>query len=442
MRLDFLRAYDSAASKIFRLSLSNFALSLAFISASILLSFSTAIAVTKPLDLERLVSQAELNSERVRGRAEEVRQFRFQRRQAQGSLLPSVQFNYAWLKQDVADGGPFAQFRLREQQNSSLSLTQPIFRGFAEYAGLNLVDLNLERAEFLLKQEKLNIVLESSDQFYELLKAEAQVNNLKQLLNTLNQRVRELRQRTKVGRSDSSEWISAQSRAILAETNLIEAEALRASLRENLLGLVPDLEFDELKDSLSLPSQIEPVDDWIARALERPDLRAAELDRSRAQEEVRIARAGFMPEVNLRGNYYLQRPGVFEDVDWDVTVNLVMPLFQGGLVYNQTKIAASQKTQAELNFAEQRRRLQQIVKAQYQTFVLGQQRLRLLKETIGLSKQNYEKQLRDYRRGLISFLEVIQVETDYWEIQQALDRVKFDTKRDWVRLKVAVGERP
>ena len=104
--------------------------------------------------------------------------------------------------------------------------------------------------------------------------------------------------------------------------------------------------------------------------------------------------------------------------------------------------AQSQKDQAELATTRARRLADQEIRSFYQTVVLDRSRLDALEKATDAAKSNYETQRRDYRLGLVTNLDVLQALSTYLENQQALDRVRYNVKLNYMRLQAAAVRRP
>jgi outer membrane protein TolC len=114
-----------------------------------------------------------------------------------------------------------------------------------------------------------------------------------------------------------------------------------AVARENLSFLIgQDASAAPLVDNLGVPSLM-PEDAALQNAEERSDLRALQEDVEAKKYAIRVARADYWPGVNLVGDYFTRRLGFQKEIDWDVLLNIDVPIFQGGRVAAQTDEALS-----------------------------------------------------------------------------------------------------
>ena len=70
------------------------------------------------------------------------------------------------------------------------------------------------------------------------------------------------------------------------------------------------------------------------------------------------------------------------------------------------------------------------------------QQERELQEAMSLSAKNYEQQLRDYRNGLVTNLDVLNALRDLSETRRGHDRLLFEAQMRRVQLDVASGRLP
>ena len=197
-----------------------------------------------------------------------------------------------------------------------------------------------------------------------------------------------------------------------------------------------------LRDTEAIPADPGALDSYLSRVALRPDVKAAQRRQTAAQENISVARGAHLPSLDLNANRYLERTGSLENVDWDVQLALTVPIYSGGSVQSRVREAQSQKDQAELATTRARRLADQEIRSFYQTVVLDRSRLDALEKATDAAKSNYETQRRDYRLGLVTNLDVLQALSTYLENQQALDRVRYNVKLNYLRLQAAAVRRP
>ena len=159
-----------------------------------------------------------------------------------------------------------------------------------------------------------------------------------------------------------------------------------------------------------------------------------------AQEEIRMAKAQYWPTVGLEGNYYVERVGASKDVTWDAALKVDVPIFEGGQTRGAVAEAASLANQAKLHFSETRRKAFQEIKDAYANYQAAVARNARLGKALDAFEQTFGLQQEEYRRSLVSNLEVLQALENLQEAHRELVEAHYEAKQFYWRLKVATGE--
>jgi outer membrane protein len=392
------------------------------------------------LTLDEYFAQALVRSEVVATQSELILQAEERYRQARSTLRPTVDgvASYTWLDQGARD----ATTNPTRQPHARLTATQPLFRGFREFAAMRQTQALIGAQGEDYRQARTQLFKDVAQNFYDVLALEQDLRNFDQQISLNLQREKELQDRVRIGRSRSGEMLTVQS---TISTLRAQAEQLRAQLAaaREAFAFLSGLPADTLlRDTEVLPARLDPLDTYLARLELRPDVKAAQQRLIAAQENISVARGARQPSLDLNANRYLERKGSLEDVDWDVQLALTIPLYSGGSLQSRVREAVSQSTQAELGASQARRRAEQEIRSVYQSAVLDRSQLEALEKATEAARKNYEVQRRDYRLGLVTNLDVLQALTDFQENQRALDRARYTAKLDWLRLEAATMRRP
>lgn len=403
--------------------------------------FICASAHSKALNVEEAFQLALQRSETI-GIAEQIRiQSAEIYAQAQSTLMPSIIGTATYTRQDTPPPGTASSISPADQRFARIQGVQPLFRGLAEYAALRQGKKSVEASEFRFQQARLTLYRDVATAFYDVLSQESDLVNFGREIQLNQDRLKELQQFRKIGRARTSEVLTSQSTLAALQG---EVEATKGSLavsREILRFLTGVPEEASWKDAMEVPRAALKVDEYLKDIEARPDLLAAKKDLEASGEGRVIARAGHFPSLNLIGNYYLTRPGFLENVKWDVQLALTVPIFQGGLVNAQMRTALALERQRDLEFERAKRLAEQDVRTQFASYVASLAQMDRLKEANDLGQRNYEQVRRDYRQGLVTNLEVIQILTSTQEVKRLFDRSAFAAKAGFLRLEASVGRR-
>ncbi len=400
-------------------------------------------AAADALTLNDYFDAALKRSEVVATQVELIHQAEERYNQANSALRPTVNgvASYTWLE-PTASGSSSTASNPNRQPLAKIMATQPLFRGFREFAGLRQSQAQREAQTLDYRQAQVQLFKDVAQNFFNILSIERDLQNLDEEVRQNLEREKELNGRVRIGRSRVGEVLTVQS---TIGTLRAQAEQLRAQLavaREAFAFLSGLDAATTLRDTETPPAKLDPLDEYLTRLDRRADVSASQQRLTAAKENVEVARGARMPSLDLNANRYLERTGSLKDVDWDVQVALTVPLYTGGQLQSKIREALSQQTQAELSVSQVRRQAEQEVRSAYQNVLFDQTQLDALEKATDGARKNYEAQQRDYRLGLVTNLDVLQALTTYLENLRALDRARYSAKLNYQRLLAAVSLRP
>lgn len=381
-------------------------------------------------------------SENMAQKHEEVVQAKEQIRQARGAVMPNLAANASHFRQPLPSDPIARQFSPETQTTARLTLTQPIFRGFSEFAALNQTRSSFEAREQLKIFSKVQLYQDMAVNYFDILALEQDLKNLREQVDLYNQRVKDLQARTRRGESNVTEALTAQSTqaSLEAEIQLVSGQLAAARERYAFLTGLPansSLEDNTIEGQNPMPA-LKTVDDYLARVEMRPDIQAALKQAKAADSAVTVARGGHWPTVDAVGNYYLKRPNNFlSDIDWDVEVRLSLPIFEGGARQSQVREASSKKSVSELELKKLRRQAQQDIRSLYESLKVRLNQVSALEKTVGLAEKNYKVLQREFRNGLVRSIDAQVALTEFRTARRTYDRARYAAKVDLISLEAA-----
>jgi outer membrane protein len=392
------------------------------------------------LTLDDYFAQALTRSEVVATQGELIRQAEERYRQATAALYPTVSGVASYLWQD--SGARDQTASPTRQPHARLTATQPLFRGFREFAAIRQTQALVDAQGDDYRHARTQLFKDVAQNFYDVLALEQELKNLDDQIDQYRQREDELRSRVRIGRSRIGETLSVQSTISTLRAQVEQRRAELNAAREAFAFLSGLPASTPLRDTEPMPPEPGALDDYLARLAQRPDVKAAQQRLAAAQENITVARGAHLPSLDLNANRYLERAGSLEDVEWDVQLALTVPLYAGGSVQSRVREAQSQSTQAELGASQVQRLAEQEIRSLYQSVVLDRSQLDALENATDAARRNHETQQRDYRLGLVTNLDVLQALAAFQENQRALDRARFTARLNYQRLQAAAARRP
>ena len=389
-----------------------------------------------PLTLMECVAFALKRSETLAIQRELLRATEGRFLQALSSTLPRVSFVSSDKWQDGSGGSAFT---LRHVPERRFTFTQPLFAGFKEFAAMAGSRAERRERQYLKTRAQHTLLVDVADAFYLLIEQRQDLAALDATRQALQARLEELKERERLGRSRTSEVASAevQLRRVEADMELVRGqETTAAHLLEFLTGLP---QIGPLADPDQMVLALAPEEDYLSTGSNRPDVRAAEETWRVAQQEVRVAQAGFWPTVDAEGNYYVDRAGAAQNVTWDATLTVDVPLFEGGKHLGAVREAQAHERESKLIFERAQREAVLDIRDTYAKLQAELTRRMTLQRALEAAEENYRLQSEDYRRSLVNNLDVLQALETLQDSRRDVIESLYEVKRLYEQLRAATG---
>jgi len=391
--------------------------------------------------LKEAFSSAKLNMETLKRAQSEIQQSIERKNQARANLLPTINGVGNETRIDrPRDPSMNSAFTLTRQYSVGFRLLQPLFRG-GTVSALQMRKDEILLANFQKDASEINLYQLVIGAYYNLHMAHVDLLNLSELLKLSQERVKELRSRTQVGRSRRGELVQA-------ETQLLTAQAQYGQGEMNLKQAAETFEFytgvkaiDLAKLSM-LPKNLPSILEFMEKLKKRPDILARLQQVKVADERVGISKGAHYPNVDLISNYYLDRTGILASSDWDVSVQVTVPLFQGGGATALIKESVEAKKIAQLNSEEAIRAAKRDLAILYQNYHQIQIQLDTMNSALKKAQEAYRLNLQDYNYGQVTNLEVLQSLNFYIEAKRSYDNLKNVAHMTYRNLEASVGVLP
>lgn len=378
----------------------------------------------------------------VLARGQAVREARGRYRQAVGAVIPHVSYDFSYVHQGITPGASFPSYiAFPESTVSKLSLTQPLFSGFREYAGIAAA--RRERLQRVQEETRARqtLLADVTDAFFTLIETRQIQRILADIHAAIQERVTYLQDRVRVGRARRTEVAGAQVLLFQNEAQLEAMKAQELDARKQLEYVTGIGAIGELDDTTPLP-QLAGEKAYTGRAFFRPDVIAASHALEIARRQIVVARGGFWPSVNFTGNYYLRRTGQFVGIDWDTTMVLELPLLPVVQTLGAVQEAAAKAEEARLAYDLLRRNVLIDIQTAYADAAAANAQQAAYARALAAAEENYTLEIADYRLNLVSNLEVLTAIQSLQNARQSSVHALYNAKRAYWRLRVAAGEAP
>ncbi len=347
--------------------------------------------------------------------------------------MPGISAGYTYFNEDTSDLVPETTDTslYKDQATTRLSISQPLFRGFRDFAALKLNQNLITSQKRSYQWAALQLYQDTANAFYLVLSLENDIAILRKEADLYDKRITELRARVAIGRSRSTEVLTVQvSRAtLMAQVEQVKSQLSTArELLSFLTGLSPSV---ELSDADKIPSSIGSFESYNARLSGRPDIKAALARTEAAGNNVDIAKGAYLPSADLSADYYFSRPkGTLQNSEWDATITATLPIFTGGLNTSRHAEAESLLRQSRNDLERVERLAKQDLRTTYQRLTYDMSQVKEFQNAVDLAKRNYIAVSGDYDLGLVSNLDVLQAMTSYQDVERSLNKAIYNLKSD------------
>lgn len=316
------------------------------------------------------------------------------------------------------------------------------FRRATEAARANLV-----ATEYGQNVVRTTLVSDVATAYFLLLQFAAQLDYSKQTLATNQEMLTINTIKFKGGESAETDVLQAKVLVEQAESQII---SLQQSIEqtENALSILLGRNPGPIARGIALTEQPHmpevPVGLPSALLEKRPDVRQAELLLASANANVGVAKAAFFPQIALTGSFgarstsltsFLQGPATF----WSIAGQAVQPLYQGGRIRSNYRLAWAQRDEAELSY--KRTVLQAF--GDVSNSLVGYTQSRQFRMKIAEQTETYRQTAHlanvRFQGGATSFLEVLVTQQQYLSSQLALAQAWNAELQNYVQLYRALG---
>ena len=376
--------------------------------------------------------------------------------QGRAALMPSVTLS------GVTNWNEYYQNDQLQQEYNSFSksarVSQPLFRldtwfNFKRSKSLT----NASEAEFAYEQQSL--LVRTAELYFGVLRAIDNLNASVSEEKAIKKQLDQAQQRYEVGLSAITGVQEAQLAFDLSKAARINNEGNLFSAREALNALIGREIFslDQLGDNLQISSPFpNSKEEWVQLALKNNyQLKASYLRKDAAKSNARSAASNHLPKIDIVGSGSESETNQFNYEGFSIngqgipvpavtgrrnySIQLSMPLFQGGAVNSRRKQAYSQYNQADENTLFTERRIIQEVRSQFSNVNTLVANVTAQTQAVISATSALEATQVGYKVGTRNIVDLLQAEKNLYSAEKNLANAKYDYILANLRLALAAG---
>lgn len=329
----------------------------------------------------------------------------------------------------------------------SLSLTQPIYH-HDRFVQLKQAGKRVRQADAQLNAAQQDVIVRVAERYFDVLAAEDTLEFARAEKNAIQRQLEQTKQQFEVGLIAITDVHEAQASYDLAVAREIEAENRLADAREALSELTgrDHRHLRPLREKVPLISpDPEDMQQWTETALaENPQLTAVRYASEVAQQEVARQRSGHYPTVDVvvNNSKSISGGGSLGGSEIDstsVSLELNVPLFEGGLVVSQTREAQQRFIEAQEVLEEQRRATIRQARESYRGVKADISRVRALQQAVVSNTSRLEATEAGLEVGTRTTVDVLDARRELFRARRDYARARYDYILNTLRLKEAAG---
>lgn len=377
--------------------------------------------------------------------------------QARAVLLPNVELTADTTKNELRDlgSGSFSQDIVgagRNQQFNShgytLSLRQPLFN-WALFVGVKQAGAEIRQSEAQFTSAQQELILRTSESYFEVLEAQDNLAFARAEKAAIGRQLEQAKQRFEVGLIAITDIHEAQARYDLTTAQEIDAENRLTRSWEALRAITGQHHSDlEVLGAAFDPAMPEPtnIERWVEVSLEQnAALRAQQAAVDVAREQMNLIRTDHYPTVDVVGRHIFSSanasrfgsPSKTEDTT--LSLELTVPIFQGGLVNSRTRQAAHLHAQAKDRLEETRRDLVRQSRVSYLNIASSISSVRALEQALVSTRSALDATELGFKVGTRTSVDVLDSQRELFRSQRELAGARYAYILNSLRLKQAAG---
>ncbi|MDX1680150.1 MAG: efflux transporter outer membrane subunit [Akkermansiaceae bacterium] len=244
------------------------------------------------------------------------------------------------------------------------------------------------------------------------------------------------------------DYSRAAAEVASAESDRIQLEAQRVELVNALAVLTGRMATGvsvPQRSSLPRPPRV-PVSLPSEVLQQRPDVRAALHQVAAANAEIGVATAAMYPSltINANGGVEASEWGDLLSSDalvWSLGSNILMPLTSQKLLRHRRDAVRQEHRAVSAEYRQSVIEAVAEVETAIQTAAILQRRLDAQQQAVEAARSTYDKSLKRYKAGLVSFLDVVDAERTRLEAERKANAIRAEALVVSVSLIKAVGGR-
>ncbi|MDE1331713.1 outer membrane channel protein TolC [Vibrio aestuarianus] len=364
---------------------------------------------------------------------------------SRSSLLPQINLTAGYNINRSDD-----DTRESDKLTAGINFSQELYNR-SSWVALDTAEKSARQADSTYAATQQSLILRVAQSYFEVLRAQDNLEFVRAEKAAVARQLEQTKQRFEVGLSAITDVHDAQAQydgvladEVLAENNLVNSyEALREITGQEHTNLnVLDTErFSASKTATSMNALLEEAQQ------KNLNLLTARIAQDVAKDNISLASSGHLPSLTLDGGYNYgdennDRGGPSDPDpynDFNIGVNLVVPLYTGGNISSQTKQAEFAYVAASQDLEKTYRSVVKDVRAYNNNISASIGALRAYEQSVISAKSALEATEAGFDVGTRTIVDVLDSTRRLYDANKSLSNARYDYLLSVLQLRQAVG---
>lgn len=305
--------------------------------------------------------------------------------------------------------------------NLKLSLQQPLFTGFALENAVKAARLGSMAAQEIHAKDRSELIFNIKNAYWSLYKAMEFKKLVDENVQLIEAHLNDLQRFFDQGLAKLNDVLKIQVQLSAMKVTQVETKHgvhLARMALNNLLGLPLDKEIELVSKIEVVEETLPDAASQVQKALtKRSEMKAMDYNLQAAGAAVKIARAGYFPQLFFVANYYYSNPNErimpmqlkFQDT-WDISLGLSLNLWNWRATSHQVSQANAQLAKARAVESQLKDMITLEVQQNYYDLLLTREKIDLSEQNVKQAEENYRITNERFKAGLTPNSELLDAE--------------------------------
>jgi len=339
---------------------------------------------------------------------------------------------------------------LLDNYTMKMSLQQPVFTGFRLESNADLNKYNLLASSEDLKKDKSLLVLDIKNAYWNYIKAMELVNVVNENIAQTKAHLEDIQNFFNRGLATNNDVLKVKVQ--LSNVQLLKVDAdntvkLAMMGLNNIIGLPISSDTKIVTEHKYNETRLPDLENLLEEGLKsRPELKGMDLRIKAGESGVKLAQAGWYPQINFAANYNYMRPNprIMPSKDqfigtWDVGINLSFDVWNWLTTEHQTAQATETLEQTKYSLLQLKDAVILDVSQSYLNLSKSKEKISVSEYAVRQAEENYRVVNEKFKSGIALNSDLIDAESALLQAKVNLISAVADFEIAMAKLDKSVG---